>query len=267
MDMCLSVLFITHFGVQTLSKILIINRVHSPVAEKTSFKSEARMVLFIYFFALFVIYIAYGYKKFSDKVARSKHIPGPPALPFIGNGLMFIGKTAVEITEIQMKNAYAFGDFSKMFLGPELFVLLGNPKDVEVLLSSQTLIDKSSEYDFAREWFGDGLLFSTGKKWFTRRRLVTPTFHFKILDQFVEVFDRNSSIFVNQLAKHMGKTVDVYPMITLCALVITLNDLRTQFISKLLGHYLRNFNGRSDKRSNKFWFKLRHRSSRVRNRK
>lgn len=174
----------------------------------------------VYFLAVLVVYLAYAFKKFNDSVVRAKHIPGPPILPFIGNGHMFLNKTAVELTKLQMDNAYKYGDFSRIFLANKLLVILGNPKDVEVLLSSQKLIDKSEEYDFAKEWFGEGLLFSTGKKWFTRRRIITPTFHFKILDQFIEVFDRNSKILVQQLAKYKNKTVDVYPLITLCALDI-----------------------------------------------
>lgn len=178
------------------------------------------MIPLIYILAAVVIYFTYAYKKFYDGVARAKHIPGPKVLPFIGNGHLFLNKTAVELTALQMKNAFEFGNFSRIFLANQLVILMNDPKDIEVLLSSQKLIDKSEEYDFAIEWFGEGLLFSTGKKWFTRRRIITPTFHFKILDQFVEVFDRNSKILVNQLAKYKNKTVDVYPLITLCALDI-----------------------------------------------
>ena len=95
--------------------------------------------------------------------------------------------------------------------------MLTNPKDLEVLLSSQTLIDKAPDYDNSKEWFGEGLVFSTGKKWQTRRRIITPTFHFKILDQFVEVFDKNSKIMVKQMESHKGRTVDIYPFLSLCA--------------------------------------------------
>lgn len=51
----------------------------------------------------------------------------------------------------------------KLWIGPRLVVFLFDPRDVEILLSSQTYIDKSSEYDFFKPWLGDGLLISTGK--------------------------------------------------------------------------------------------------------
>jgi cytochrome P450 family 4 len=65
-------------------------------------------------------------------------------------------------------------------------------------------------------------LTSTGKKWSQRRKIITPTFHFKILEEFIETFDRQSDILVDKLRHKMqksnGKPFDVYPFITLCAL-------------------------------------------------
>lgn len=50
---------------------------------------------------------------------------------------------------------------------------------------------------------------------------MTPAFHFNILEQFVEVFDRNSSILVDVIAqKKTGDPVDIYPLVTLTALDI-----------------------------------------------
>lgn len=76
------------------------------------------------------------------------------------------------------------------------------------------------QYDFIRPWLGDGLLTSTGRKWHTRRKIITPTFHFKILEQFVDIFDQQSNIFVQLLktAAASGKDFDAFPKVTLCAL-------------------------------------------------
>jgi cytochrome P450 family 4 len=51
--------------------------------------------------------------------------------------------------------------------------------------------------------------------------MITPTFHFKILESFVEVFSEKSEILVNKLQKEVGSQgFDVYPYITKCALDI-----------------------------------------------
>ena len=97
-----------------------------------------------------------------------------------------------------------------------------NPKDLEVLLSSQEHIAKNDVYDILSEWLGDGLLMSKGKKWHNRRKIITPTFHFKILEEFVEIFDQQSSVMVEKLrTKANGSTVvDVFPEVCLVALDI-----------------------------------------------
>lgn len=41
--------------------------------------------------------------------------------------------------------------------------------------------------------------FSTGEKWKRRRRQITPTFHFKILNEFIQVFEEQSKILVSVL--------------------------------------------------------------------
>ena len=71
-------------------------------------------------------------------------------------------------------------------------------------------------------WLGDGLLNSHGSKWHARRKILTPTYHFKILEEFVEVFDKKSDVLVRKLAsKADGKTpFDVFPIICLTALDI-----------------------------------------------
>jgi cytochrome P450 family 4 len=47
---------------------------------------------------------------------------------------------------------------------------------------------------------GDGLLISSGRKWLTRRKMITPSFHFNILKQFVQTFDDHGCILVDKLS-------------------------------------------------------------------
>lgn len=65
-----------------------------------------------------------------------------------------------------------------------------------------------------------------GKKWLSRRRIITPTFHFKILDDFVQVFDKNSSILVDILGKKSpGEPVEVHDLVALAALDVICGKL------------------------------------------
>ncbi len=58
-----------------------------------------------------------------------------------------------------------------------------------------------------------------GKKWHSRRKLLTPTFHFRILEQFVDVFNEKGTILEAKLESLIGKgAVDVRPYISRHAL-------------------------------------------------
>lgn len=108
-----------------------------------------------------------------------------------------------------------------MWIGNRLALFCTNVKYNETVLSSQKLIRKSELYKFLVPWLGDGLLLSTGQKWFNKRKILTPAFHFKILEQFVEVFDKQSTVLVNRLrSEATGKLVNIYPYVTLAALDI-----------------------------------------------
>ncbi|GFG33991.1 hypothetical protein Cfor_04861 [Coptotermes formosanus] len=66
-----------------------------------------------------------------------------------------------------------------------------------------------------------GRLQKSREKWHTHRKMITPTFHFKILDSFVDIFSEKSQILITKLQKEVGSTgFDVYQYVTRCALDI-----------------------------------------------
>jgi hypothetical protein len=72
--------------------------------------------------------------------------------------------------------------------------------------------------------------------------MITPTFHFKILDSFVDIFSEKSQILITKLQKEVGSTgFDVYQYVTRCALdiicgeYVLLNSIFTAVLS-LLGN-------------------------------
>lgn len=112
------------------------------------------------------------------------------------------------------------GYLMKMWIHNRLLIPTADIEFTEQLLSSMTHITKIPAYGVLHQWLGVGLLFSDGKKWHARRKIITPTFHFKILEEFLEVFDRKSSILLECLdEKADGKTVfNVYPFMCLFTL-------------------------------------------------
>ena len=47
---------------------------------------------------------------------------------------------------------------------------------------------------FFKPWLGTGLLLSTHQKWRVRRKLLTPAFHFRILEDALDVFNAQGQI-------------------------------------------------------------------------
>ncbi|VDN32660.1 unnamed protein product [Cylicostephanus goldi] len=59
-------------------------------------------------------------------------------------------------------------------------------------------------------------------KWRSRRKILTPSFHFKVLNDFIGVFDQQAKKFIDQLenAAASKKHFDIFPYVKRCALDI-----------------------------------------------
>lgn len=114
-----------------------------------------------------------------------------------------------------------YGPIYRMWIGHELIIFIEDPAILETLLSSPKYINKHSLYSMIKFWLRDGLLLSTGPKWHSRRKITAAAFHYKILEGFVDVFDRNSHILAKKFKKHVdGKKFDIYWDVSLAALDI-----------------------------------------------
>ncbi|XP_037782765.1 cytochrome P450 4C1-like [Penaeus monodon] len=146
-------------------------------------------------------------------------LPGPKTHPIFGNS-RFGGGTAEERMQ-WLINSSRLGEVVRLWIGFVPLCMICSARGAEVILASQKHTHKGASYDLLRDWLGDGLLLSTGSKWHSRRKLLTPAFHFKILEDFLDVFNSQSTTMIQQLrGKADGKPFDVFPFITRCALDI-----------------------------------------------
>src|SRR6185437_14038644 len=62
-------------------------------------------------------------------------------------------------------------------------------------------------------WLGTGLLTANGPLWKSRRDLLTPSFHFQILQNYMEIFQSRTNILATRLAKiaESDQSADVFP--------------------------------------------------------
>ncbi|XP_075217292.1 cytochrome P450 4c3 isoform X2 [Lycorma delicatula] len=181
--------------------------------------SPTVVILLVIIISLIVIYN----KKYARLYKLLDSIPGPSALPIIGNTIE-INVDHDEIFERLSGMRQLWGartGFSKGWLGSNPYIFISKAEHVEPIMGSSKHINKSSDYNYLHPWLGTGLLTSSGCKWHIRRKILTPAFHFRILDDFIEVFREQSNLLVEKLAKEVGKgSFNIFPYITACTLDI-----------------------------------------------
>ncbi|KAJ8922207.1 hypothetical protein NQ315_004144, partial [Exocentrus adspersus] len=136
-----------------------------------------------------------------------RNVPGPTTYPIIGNALE-MENTTVGLLNSFMRLQKKYGSFYKLWLGPRLNLMVSKPEYLEQLLNSNVHLSKSVGYDLFKPWLGDGLLVSTGAKWRSRRKMITTDFHFKILEEFTKVFNKQFDILVDILTQEVEAKPD-----------------------------------------------------------
>nr|AVL92873.1 CYP450 [Locusta migratoria] len=148
-------------------------------------------------------------------------LPGDLALPLVGNTYVMLYTSRQEFMNYVGKTTKKYWPIFRLWLGPMAEIRISKPEHIEIVMGSSDLITKADLYAFLHPWLGEGLLTSTGKKWHSHRKMITPAFHFTILENFIEVFAEKAEVLVKLLkCKADGQAFDIYPYITRCTLDI-----------------------------------------------
>nr|AFD04432.1 cytochrome P450 [Culex quinquefasciatus] len=176
------------------------------------------MLLFAILAGLLALALFQAYQT-RQRVLRYTRKFGCPEPHWLFGHLLNFPKDPVGITMHTIEIQKQYGPDTVLWrLGNDHQLIIGTAKNAEkVLMPKDTA--KANVYGFVEPWLGNGLLISSGEKWFQRRKIITPTFHFKILESFVEVFNKETDVLVNNLRTHVGKgEFDIYDPISLYAL-------------------------------------------------
>ncbi|CAB1328135.1 unnamed protein product [Coregonus sp. 'balchen'] len=177
--------------------------------------------------SLFVSMLTYAtYHLLSSYLHKWREMKPIPEIegtyPLIGNALQFKANGGDFFRQIiGYTEQFRDSPLLKIWIGPVPFLLLFHAETIETVLNNPVHMDKAYAYKFLQPWLGTGLLTSTGNKWRRRRKLLTPTFHFSILTEFLEVMNEQAEVLVEKLDKVAGKgPFNCFNHVTLCALDI-----------------------------------------------
>lgn len=153
-------------------------------------------------------------------------LPGHCGIGILANTLMLleamlnIGHASLSVVQVthagrmllqdneKFKETNGLPEIAIIYLGPKMILSIFTPETAEGILSSNDLIRKSDTYNLLHPWLGTGLLTSWGRKWHSNRKMLTPAFHFTILESFVPVMARNAKSLVDHLESEMKKNQD-----------------------------------------------------------
>ncbi|XP_072759237.1 cytochrome P450 4C1-like [Anoplolepis gracilipes] len=177
--------------------------------------------LFIVFIIPAIISTLYQYYVLRQKL---KNIPQCGTFPF---GMAFELMKLSDYEHVQWFTQRMLQFKEGIFihwLGMSPIINVYKPEFLEIILTNTVNIEKGHPYQLLNSWLNKGLLTSTGNQWNHDRKLIGPTFHFSILDQFAMIMSEKAEIFTKclkkEIAKNPEKAINISPFANNVALDI-----------------------------------------------
>nr|UZE89828.1 cytochrome P450 CYP4415A1 [Chrysoperla zastrowi sillemi] len=174
-------------------------------------------------------------------------LPGPEkTVPFLGNSYMFFNCNTADIYNVFVKliNKYGRKSAFKFWVGNKVFIILTKPEDLRILYNSQYAMEKEHTlYQMFSEWLGnDSLLIAPVEKWKAHRRILAMTFSQRVLDNFVQIFSKNSVNLSNELQSYADNkeifnvynVINKYTVKSICGTLMGVEIKDEHFVQKYL---------------------------------
>lgn len=173
------------------------------------------LITFFIFMLVFTFIAKWAIKR-AEWTMLINAVPGVKSYPIIGTTHIFFGVRREDYFEVVRKEVQQNPYISRLWLGPTPQVSIRRAEYVEKVIGGSKNLVKSTGYDFLTPWLGEGLLLSKGAKWHKHRKIITPAFHYGILESFCDIFAEKSKILVDKLETHCGtdEPFDIYKYIT-----------------------------------------------------
>ncbi|XP_045454028.1 cytochrome P450 4C1-like [Melitaea cinxia] len=146
----------------------------------------------------------------------AKKIPGPPALPLLGNAVKFMCQPEefVRVLKELMKD---YGDVLRFWLAADLNVVVSNPDDIKLLLTNNKTNIKGPQYKYMADVIGHGILSGSGSVWRKHRKIATPNYGKRAIESYNDIFNSEVDSLVHKLnSLCKDQDIDIYKYIVQC---------------------------------------------------
>ncbi|KAK3104941.1 hypothetical protein FSP39_013651 [Pinctada imbricata] len=153
-------------------------------------------------------------------------LPGEPSQHwFWGNLYQYPGPNEAGL-KFQMERCDKYPLFHRLWISFRPILIFHHPETVKVILRSTEPKPRSlgTVYIMGIPWLGEGLLIANHQKWARNRRLLTPAFHFDILQPYIKVKNKAADVLLEKLGDLSTKktSFDLFHVIGLASLDIIL---------------------------------------------
>lgn len=105
--------------------------------------------------------------------------------------------------------AQNYGRVFRIWLTLLPYVVLVEPDDIQVVLSSMKHTRKIFFYKLLNNFLGKGLITRDVDKWKIHRKILQPAFHLHVLEKFAGTFSKCADHLIEKLLEKDGKDVNV----------------------------------------------------------
>lgn len=131
-----------------------------------------------YLIIIFIMLMLIYFKNYIRSVYLAFQLPGPPAVPFLGNVLLMKDDRSkfcnyiflyfnffiiTEMEELAERMSELYSPFMRVWLSIIPFFFIYEPKALQIALGTSRYTTKNIFYNFLHNVIGDGLITSSGK--------------------------------------------------------------------------------------------------------
>ncbi|XP_050462629.1 probable cytochrome P450 4aa1 isoform X1 [Cataglyphis hispanica] len=155
---------------------------------------------------LIIIYVIYALKDYIRILRFIFTLDGPKTVPILGNANAILEGNLIQ----RMTNeAQSYGRVFRIWLTLLPYVVLVEPEDIQVVLSSTKHTQKIFFYKLLNNFLGKGLITREIDKWRIHRKILQPAFHLHVLARFAGTFSKCADHLVDKLLEKDGKEVNI----------------------------------------------------------